>query len=196
MIEEICFSSSQIEMKIVGERILLREAVRDDMVNRVRWFNDPEVNKTLLLEEKLEAEKTLEWFEKARDDDSRQDFVVESEDGKPIGFTGLVGINPVHGTAECYCVIGEKEYWGKGIGTEAHLLLFDWGFRNLGLYKIWADIRADNIAIIKVIEKLGFKIEGRLREEKNIGGKRVDVVRIGLLRDEFYEKHPEFKEMS
>ena len=55
MIEEVCFSSSQFEMKIVGERILLREAVRDDMVNRVRWFNDPAVNKTLLIEEKLVA---------------------------------------------------------------------------------------------------------------------------------------------
>jgi len=169
---------------------------KKDMEYKVRWFNDPEVNRTLILPEKLELEKTFEWYEKVNGDDTRRDFVIESKDGAAIGLTGLVGIDSVHGTAECYCVIGEKEYWGKGIGTEAHLLLFDWGFRNLGLYKIWADIRADNIAIIKVIEKLGFKIEGRLREEKNIGGKRVDVVRIGLLRDEFYEKHPEFKEMS
>jgi RimJ/RimL family protein N-acetyltransferase len=182
-------------MRIVGDKILLRDAEREDMVNRVRWFNDPGVNKTLLLEEELESEKTLEWFEKTKKDETRRDFVVESKDGEPIGFTGLVSINTVHGTAECYCVIGQKEYWGKGIGTEVHLRLIDWGFRSLGLHKIWADIRADNIAIIKVIEKLGFKVEGRLREEKNIGGQRVDVVRIGLLRDEFYRDHPEFKEM-
>jgi RimJ/RimL family protein N-acetyltransferase len=181
-------------MGIVGDKIVLRDAEREDMINRVRWFNDPEVNKTLLLEEELESGKTLEWFEKTKKDETRRDFVVESKDGKPIGFTGLVSINAVHGTAACYCVIGQKEYWGKGIGTEVHLRLVDWGFKSLGLHKIWADIRADNIAIIRVVEKLGFKVEGRLREEKNMGGQRVDVIRIGLLRDEFYGDHREFKE--
>lgn len=164
------------------------------MHHRVEWFNDPDVNKTLFLDEKLELEKTLEWFDKAVRDDSRRDFVVETLDREPIGFTGLAGINQVHGTAECYCVIGKKKYWGKGIGTQAHLLLIDWAFKELGLHKIWADIRAENAAIIKVVERLGFKVEGTLREEKYIDGRRVDAIRIGLLRDEFYKAHPELNE--
>jgi len=177
-------------MRIEGRTIALREIQRADMENKVKWFNDPQVNKTLILEENLDIQKTLKWFDEHISDESRREFIVESMQGKSIGITGLVHINRKHGTAECYCIIGEKAYWGKGIGTEAHELLFDWGFKNLGLHKIWADIRAENIAIIKVTEKLGFKVEGTLRQERIIGNKRIDVVRIGVLRDEFYQLHP------
>jgi len=166
---------------------------RADIAYKVKWFNDPDVNKTLFITEKLELNRSLEWFEKSRNDASRRDFVIESKEGKPIGIMAFVHIDAVNQTTECYCAIGDKEYWGKGIGTEAHLLLADWGFKNLGLHKIWADIRADNAAIIKVTERLGFKVEGTLREEKYLNSKRIDVVRIGLLRHEFYAMHPELK---
>ena len=165
-----------------------------DVACKVKWFNDPDVNKTLLVEEKLDIQKSLEWFDKSRNDASRRDFVIESTEGKPIGIIALVHIDDVHKTAECFCAIGEKAFWGGGIGTEAHLLLADWAFKNLGLHKIWACIRPENAAIIKVIERIGFKVEGALREEKFINGKRIDVVRIGLLQREFYATHPEFKE--
>jgi len=178
-------------MRIIGGTIRLRDIEKADMANKVKWFNDPEVNRTLLIDEPLDLARTVEWFEKHSDDYSRRDFVIESTEGNPIGITGLVHINRTHGTAECYCVIGEKAYWGKGLGTEVHRLLIDWGFKNLGLHKVWADIRAENTAIIRVVEKLGFKVEGTLRQEKCVGGKRVDVVRIGVLRDEFYETSPE-----
>jgi RimJ/RimL family protein N-acetyltransferase len=180
-------------MRIVGQKVTLREMEKADVAHKVKWFNDPDINKTLLMEEKLDLNKSLEWFERTRADASRRDFVIESREGKPIGIMALVHIDAVHRTAECFCVIGEKAYWGGGIGTEAHLLLADWAFKNLGLHKIWADIRPENAAIIKVIERLGFKVEGTLREEKFIGGKRVDIVRIGLLRREFYAAHPELE---
>jgi RimJ/RimL family protein N-acetyltransferase len=181
-------------MKMVGRKVSLREMEKADVAYKVKWFNDPDVNKTLLIEEKLDLNKSLEWFEQSRKDASRRDFVIESREGKPIGIMALVHIDAMNGTAECFCVIGEKEYWGGGIGTEAHLLLADWAFKNLGLHKIWAHIRPENTAIIKVIEKIGFRVEGTQREEKCIQGKRVDIMRIGLLRREFYSLHPEFEE--
>ena len=133
----------------------------------------------------LTLAKTEEWFQNAVTDNSRHDFIIETLDGEPIGTIGLIGINHLHQIAECYCVIGEKKYWGNGIGTIVHSLLLKWAFDELGLYKIWATIHTDNPAIIKIVEKLGFKIEGTLRKEKYIAGKRIDVLRIGLLRDEF-----------
>ena len=180
-------------MRIEGNKIVLRDVQKNDMIDKVRWFNDPQVNKTLLLEESLDLNGTLKWFDEHANDDSRKEFVVENKHSVRIGITGLLHINRKHGTAECYCVIGDKAYWGKGIGTEVHKLLVDWGFKNLGLNKIWADIRTENIAIIKVIEKLGFKVEGTLRQERIIEGSRIDVVRIGLLQDEFYQLHPKLK---
>jgi RimJ/RimL family protein N-acetyltransferase len=137
------------------------------------------------MEETFELEKTLKWFEKAKNDNSRMDFAIYSKEGEPIGVAGLVKINRVHLTAESYCVIGEKKFWGKGAGTEAHKIMFQWGFDKLDLEKIWADINPENTAIIKVCERLGFKTEGLLRKDRVVNGKRIDVLRIGLLRNEF-----------
>jgi RimJ/RimL family protein N-acetyltransferase len=181
-------------MKVQGQKIALRNMEKADIASKVRWFNDPEVNKTLLMEEKLDLQKSLAWFDKSRSDATRRDFVIESKDGLPIGIMALVHIDNRNGTAECFCVIGEKAYWGGGIGTEAHLLLADWGFKNLDLQKIWAYIRPENTAIIKVIGRLGFKVEDPEGEKKVVNGKEIDVVRIGLLKSDFYASHPELEE--
>lgn len=180
--------NSQGDMKdttLVGEKIVLRPLEEKDLANKVRWFNDPEINKTLFLEENFELEKTLRWFEKVLKDDSRMDFAIDSSDGEPIGIAGLLKMDRMHRTAESYCVIGEKKFWGKGVGTEAHKIMFQWGFDKLGLEKIWADINPDNTAIIKVCERLGFKAEGLLRKDRVVNRRRVDVLRIGLLKEEF-----------
>jgi RimJ/RimL family protein N-acetyltransferase len=174
---------------IEGKDIILRPMERSDIELKVKWFNDAAVNRTLVLDETLELEKSFKWFDAAVRNDQRRDFIIETKSGEPIGITGLLEINQKHGTAECFCVIGEKKAWGKGIGTIAHSLLIQWAFEKLGLHKIWAVIYTENIAIIKIIEKLGFKIEGTLRQEKTVSGKRIDLFRIGLLRDEFIPFH-------
>ena len=179
-------------MIIEGDTIRLRTMEKSDLELKVRWYNDPDVNKTLIIEESLELDKSLKWFDKAKDDDSRRDFVIETLDGEPVGITGLLGIDYKHGTAECICVIGEKKFWGKGLGTIIHSLLLKFAFEELGLSKIWATIYTDNAAIIRIVEKLGFKIEGTLRQEKKIGDKRIDLHRIGVLKNEFIPLHKSY----
>lgn len=176
-------------MIIEGDIIRLRTMEKSDLELKVRWYNDPDVNKTLIIEELLELDKSLKWFDKAKDDDSRRDFVIETLDGEPIGITGLLGINCKHGTAECTCVIGEKKFWGKGLGSIVHSLLLQFAFEELGLNKVWGTVYTNNVAIIRIVEKLGFKIEGTLRQEKMIAGKRIDLHRIGVLKKEFTPLH-------
>ena len=180
-------------MKIESNQVVLREVERADMEYKVRWYSDPRINRTLLLEEKFDLDKTLKWFDEHIGDNSRREFIIENRQGERIGITGLVHIDLEHRMAECYCVIGNEAYWGKGIGTEVHRLLIDWGFKNLGLQKIWADIRAENAAIIKVVGRLGFTVEGTPKQDRYIDGKKVDVVRIELLRHDFYAVHPELE---
>jgi RimJ/RimL family protein N-acetyltransferase len=176
-------------MIIEGDGIRLRPMQKSDIELKVKWYNDPVVNKTIIIEEPLELEKSLKWFDSIASDDNRRDFVIETVDGEPIGITGLLGINRKLEYAECFCVIGEKSFWGKGIGTLDHSLLLQYAFEKLGLNKIWAVIYTDNAAIFKIVEKLGFKIEGTLREEKTIDGKKIDLYRIGALKREFTPTH-------
>jgi RimJ/RimL family protein N-acetyltransferase len=172
-------------MRIEGQKVILRDMEKADVANKVKWFNDPDVNKTLLVEEKLELDKSLEWFERTRNDVSRRDFVIETSQGKPIGIIALVHISDIHRTAEIYIVIGQKEFWGKGVMLEAERLLIDWAFNSLKLEKIWADAVVNNIASIITMKKLGFQIEGTLRKERFLRGRRIDVIRMGLLKEDF-----------
>lgn len=179
----------KIENTIVADHIRLRPLAESDMPLKVKWYNDPKVRKTLVVDEVFELDKTIVWFNTLAANETRTDFMVESLDGVSIGITGLIDIDQKNKTAQCYCVIGEKPFWGKGVGTEIHSVLFQWGFETLGIEKIWAHIRTNNPAIYRVVEKLGFKIEGTLRQDKIIDGQRIDLYHIGLLRDEFIPSH-------
>ena len=170
---------------ITGDHIVLRPLNKTDIENRVRWFNDPDVRKTLIINERFELGKTICWFEKMQADDSRLEFVIETTEKTAVGVVGLAGISPVHRTAEIYLVIGQKEFWGKGVMLEAERLLIDWAFNSLGLEKIWAEARPDNIASIITMKKIGLQVEGTLRCDKIVDGRRIDVLRLGLLKNEF-----------
>ena len=68
----------------------------------------------------------------------------------------------------------DKEYNGKGYTTEALQLVVDFAFRELKLHRIEAGAMPDNIASIRVLEKVGFKKEGIAKENLRINGKWTD----------------------
>ena len=170
---------------ITGKNIVLRPLGKTDIENRVRWFNDPDIRKTLIISEHFELEKTIRWFEKLQNDGTRAELAIETLQKVPVGIAGLAGIDSVHRTAEIYLVIGQKEFWGKGVMLEAECLLIDWAFNSLGLEKIWAVARPENIASVITMKKMGFQIEDALRSEKLVDGKRIDILHLGLLRNDF-----------
>ena len=174
---------------IIGDHIRLRPLTEADMIFKVKWYNDSAVRKTLVIDEIFYLAGTQSWFGRLADNDTRADFLIESLEGEPLGITGLIDIDRKNRTVQCYCVIGEKSFWGKGLGTEIHSVLFQWGFETFDIEKIWAHIRTNNTAIFRVVEKLGFKIEGTLRQDTIVDGQRIDLYHIGLLCDEFVPAH-------
>jgi RimJ/RimL family protein N-acetyltransferase len=185
----------QKRVLIRGQRIQLRTTVKSDMELKVKWYNDPEVNRTLILPEKLELQKTYDWFERSQKDESRQDWVIETVDGNAIGVVGIKEINKSNRSGLLYIVIGEKEYWGKGLGLETELWAIHYCFKHLNLHRVLGTAVEHNAASIAVIRKVGFHHDGTFRDEYFADGRFYDVHRYSILRDEFYEKHPEFKEM-
>lgn len=172
-------------IKITGNSIILRPLDKTDLENRIRWFNDPDVRKTLIVSERFELDKTIGWFEQVQQDDSRVELIIETQQNTAVGIVGLSGISSVHRAAEIYLVIGQKEFWGKGVMLEAECLLIDWAFSSLGLEKIWAEARSENVASVITMRKIGFQIEGTLRCDKIVDGRRIDVLRLGLLKNDF-----------
>ena len=77
------------------------------------------------------------------------------------------------------------DYWGQGYVPEAALALIDLGFKELGLHKIEMSCFGHNLQSQRVAEKLGFTLEARIRDRKDIQGNRCDSLIYGLLRSEW-----------
>lgn len=76
-------------------------------------------------------------------------------------------------------------HWGQGYAREAVAALLDWGFGPLGLHRVEADIDPDNQASAQLLERLGFRLEGRLRERWIVAGLVSDSAIYGLLAREW-----------
>lgn len=102
-----------------------------------------------------------------------------------IGDLELCHLNWFDGQAGEICYGVGPDYEGKGYATEAAKGLIDYCFTKLNFHKVTADTDPDNLASQRVLEKLGFKLEGRLRDRQLINGKWVDELDYGLLKSEW-----------
>ena len=75
-------------------------------------------------------------------------------------------------------------FWGRGIASEAAALIVGFGFERLGMHRIWATHHPENVASRRVLDKLGFREEGRRRDARMIAGQWSDSVVCSLLEDE------------
>ncbi len=102
-----------------------------------------------------------------------------------IGSAGLHQIHFKDRHAEFGILIGEKSAWRKGYGTEVTALMTGYGFETLNLNRVWLRVHEDNQHGIKAYEKVGFKREGVLRQHKYREGRYVDVMVMGILKEEW-----------
>jgi [ribosomal protein S5]-alanine N-acetyltransferase len=100
-----------------------------------------------------------------------------------IGGIGLILQSDIsHRSAELGYWLGEP-FWGKGIATAAVEALTDWGFRELGLLRVYAHVFESNPASLRVLEKAGFSYEGRLRRHVVKEGRVMDMLLYAVVRE-------------
>jgi RimJ/RimL family protein N-acetyltransferase len=80
------------------------------------------------------------------------------------------------------------KYWNHGYATEAAHAIVDFGFFHFGVHRVWADLIAENFASAHVLEKLGMRREGHLREKAYFKGRWWDALIYAILIDE-WEMH-------
>lgn len=113
-----------------------------------------------------------------------KEYPISNLELKHIGNVVTDSIDFIHRSGEITCVIGEPNYWNKGIMSWAVELMCLHCFVNLGLNRIWSGTTEYNIGMQKVFEKLGFKKEGIFRQGMWLHNKFVDVITYGLLKQE------------
>ena len=109
------------------------------------------------------------------------------KDGHVIGQVCLKRIRWINHKAEISLFITGQEQ-GKGYGLAALQAIMDFGFNRLNLYRLEGEVIDGNTPSMKLMNKLGFVEEGRLREAKFVNGKYFDLLRYGILRREFEDK--------
>jgi RimJ/RimL family protein N-acetyltransferase len=120
--------------------------------------------------------------------DSVEFAVLLLATGQLIGFGGLFDISRAM-IATLFVGIGERDHWGQGLGTEATRLLCEFGFFFRSLHSVKVEVNGYNRRAIRVYERLGFKLVGRLRDAIVMNGTRYDQVIMDLLRHELTLQH-------
>lgn len=167
-----------------GRKTILRPLRKaTDFELCLRWINDPEVNQYLLIHFPLTEKKEEEWFDKLANDPNEVVLGIETLDGKLIGTMGLHRINSKDRTAMTGALVGEKEYWGKGYGTDAKMTLLDYAFNTLNLRKINSSVYAFNKRSLKYNLKCGYKIEGVRKKQIFRNGKYHDEILIAVFKE-------------
>lgn len=168
-----------------GEKVYLKLMEEEDIPNRVKWINDSDVQNTLNYDIPTSVSKTKKWFDKILLDPTRREFSIFTLDGQHIGFCGLFNMEIPAMKAELHAVIGKKEYWKGGYGTDVYRILVDYGFQELGLNKIYGYQLLHNYGAHRVVEKLGWVREGLLRQETYSHGVLKDVYVVSIIREDW-----------
>jgi RimJ/RimL family protein N-acetyltransferase len=131
-----------------------------------------------------------EWMEKHVDE--FYGFSIRTlADDRLIGNVDLDGVDWVARNCWVGIGIGEREYWGKGYGTEAMNLALRFAFDCLNLRRVNLDVFEYNQRAYLSYVKCGFKEEGRMRQWMQRGGERFDLIFMGILREEWEARQQE-----
>jgi diamine N-acetyltransferase len=176
-------------INIAGEKVALGSTHKGMIPFFEKWDNDFAISIMSgdplrpVTREVIEAD-----YERHSKEDQHQvvDFAIyEYTTMRLIGTTGLRHINSIHRNAEFSIYIGEKDCWGKGYGTEATILVLDYGFTILGLHNIVLRTYGYNERAIRAYTRAGFREMGRWREAARVGDRRYDIVYMDCLVSEF-----------
>lgn len=102
--------------------------------------------------------------------------------GRAIGGVDL-SIDEENTAALGYAI--GRAWWGQGLGTEAARAAVDCAFERYGVAVVWATADARNTASHRVLEKIGMRLDGTLRQRRLHRGERSDECHFSILREEW-----------
>ncbi len=175
-------------VQLATERLLLRPLQREDAGIVEEYASDYAIAKTTLnIPHPYPVGSALDYIESvlASETSGKQHVfaITEKKTGNLLGTIAL-NITAAHSRGELAYWVG-KPHWGQGYGTEAARRLLEYGFETLQLRKIFAASFTDNPGSWRIMEKIGLKYEGTLKQHVSRLGKEHDLAYYGLLRSEF-----------
>jgi len=149
-----------------------------------KWDVDPEVQAFMPepFNEEQDIKEQYKYIKECETDEEGYYWSIETKDGVTVGTVALTEINEYHKIADLGIVIGDKNYWGKGIATEVITALVTYAFEHLHVCRISAEVEQGNVGMMKVLEKAGFKQDGLLESARVKNKKRINVHHFGIVK--------------
>ena len=175
---------------IESDRLVVRELSEGDREGLMKFVREPEQLRYMLFSMKTagDADGFIGLAKKTAVDAARRDYYM-AVDAKTESGRGYIGSVSLMGDEEgASAELGyfyHREVWGKGYAVEAARLLVDFGFRKLGLHRVWGKCHSENAASARVMERLGMVREGILREHAWMGDHYRSSLVYGILDREW-----------
>ena len=189
--EKVIYEKNIDETRLIGRKIYLRPLAKKDINTKyLSWLNNPEVIKYMEVRFHPPKLKDLKnFYEKIKDSKNNKMFaIITKVKREHIGNIKLGNINMDHKYADLGIMIGEKKYWGRGYGQEACRLLLECAFKELNLNKVTLGVYGIHSAAIRAYQKVGFKIEGRIKKLLDYEGRYTDKIIMGISQKGFLKK--------
>ena len=168
--------------------VRLRPLAESDVDHILGWVNDPEIvgNIAAFAGHAFTREQELAYIRRTMA--STGDVVWSIEEaagGRYLGQTGLHQLHERSRVARLACIIADRGDMGRGYGSAAIRAVLAHAFGPMGLHKVWLMVFATNARGRRTYGRLGFVVEGVLREEYFHQGGWHDMVRMSLLAREW-----------
>jgi UDP-4-amino-4,6-dideoxy-N-acetyl-beta-L-altrosamine N-acetyltransferase len=175
-----------------GFEIRLRNITKDDLEKIMNWRTQPSVTKYMNTDPVLTIEEQRKWFESIRADDTCKYWIIVA-DGTDIGVLGIVDIDKQNRRCSWTWYIGNESFRGKGIAKLVQLNLYDYVFYYLKLHKLWSHMFTFNEHQIENVHKrVGYQVEGRLKDHIYKNGEFLDVIAMGITADRWEKIRGDF----
>jgi len=174
-----------------GKVVRLRPLEPEDLEREYTWINDQDVTRFLSMRYPTSRAVEERWLRERPPNDFSNGvaLAIETKEGVHIGNLGLHQLNAEDRKASLGIMIGDKEYWSNGYGTDAIITLVRFAFAELNLHRVWLHVFEFNDRAQACYRKSGFTEEGRLRQHYYGQGRYWDVIVMAVLRAEFEALH-------
>lgn len=172
-----------------GEKVYLDTIEPNDLETLRKWRNLPNYRKFFREYQEINSDMQRKWYEsKVVNDNSTLMFAIrDNTTDELLGCCGLCYINWIHRNADLSLYIGKDEVYidDEGIAEESLDLLWNYGFGELGLVKVWTELYEFDEKKLSLYQKMGMKIEGTLRKQYFYDGRWYDSKMLSLLNEEW-----------
>jgi RimJ/RimL family protein N-acetyltransferase len=148
------------------------------------WMEDPEVSANVGLSRSPSLEQTRTWIANALSGTTVWPYGIFVA-GRHVGNVILDQHDAHLATARLSVYVGPRESRGSGVGVSGMYFALQNAFAQRGLHKVWLTVHARNSRAICAYTRLGFEVEGVLRDGFLLSGERLPALYMGLLRSDF-----------